>query len=80
MTDSDYRKLMLAYWRAHRGVHSLLRCPGDGDDTLCPGGCGVNAREDMAAIHDARRGKADDTAVYRVQLLLRFLPEAEAKP
>jgi len=63
-----YGDAMAAFWRIHLGAHSLLRCPGS---KLCPGGCGANARDDMAAIHDARRGRADEFQQERVRHLLK---------
>ena len=48
----DYPAAWAAFWERWRGVHSMLRCP----QGKCPGGCGANAKDDLAAIQDARRG------------------------
>jgi len=48
----DYPRAWVAFWDLHAGAHSMLRCGGG----CCPGGCGANAKDDLAAIQDARRG------------------------
>jgi phosphoenolpyruvate carboxylase len=53
MSTFDYPEAWSAFWHRHRGAHSMLRCPGE----PCPGGCGAGAKDDLAAIQDARRGR-----------------------
>jgi hypothetical protein len=63
----DYPEAWSAFWFRHRGEHSMLRCPGD----PCPGGCGANAKDNLAAIQDARRGlDLTDTQRRRIGFLL----------
>ena len=66
----DYPSAWAAFWLQHKGAHSVLRCPG----SYCPGGCGANAKDDMAAIQDARRGRGlTDVQQSRIEYLLREL-------
>lgn len=68
-TDTfDYPAALNAFWRVYAGTHSMLRCAGP----PCPGGCGVNARDDMAAIHDARRDRATADQLERLARLQRL--------
>lgn len=68
----DYPSAWRGFWLRHAGSHSLLRCPGP----PCPGGCGANGLDDLAALQDARRGQPlTDEQRRRVAVLL-----AEAAP
>lgn len=72
-----YGEAMVAYWRVYAGAHSMLRCPGA---DACPGGCGANAADDMAAIQDARRGAASKDQLKRVARLRAFAKVGGAPP
>ncbi len=46
-----------AFWERWRGIHSLLRCPGP---DVCPGGCALNARDELAALLLEHGAKVED--------------------
>jgi hypothetical protein len=61
MSEFNYPWAWKKFWERWLGTHSMMRCPGH----PCPGGCGANAKEELAKLAEQEKQRKERVRLKR---------------